>query len=140
MLSFNEQVAQFTKAYPSGVVRADKYGGHLVTIPKFRLRKTGPKRWDRGEVTVHFYLAPGFPGRTPDASFWADPDLGLKGRSLDAPRGADWRPFPETTPGGFKKEGGFGRFFRLHVQAWNPNHDTIYTVAKVIDLRLQRVH
>ena len=31
-----------------------------------------------------------------------------------------------------------GRYFRLHPQDWHVNSDTLYTVAKLIDLRLQR--
>jgi hypothetical protein len=146
MMPWEEQLEQLRKAYPSAVVRSHgdrEWSGHLVTIPHFRLRKTGTRnRWDRDEVTIHFVVPAGFPGAQPD-SFWADPDLKLVGGGgtyrMETPKGADWRVFPEVTPPGWKKEGGFGRFFRLHLQAFNPNHDTIYTFAKVIGLRLQTV-
>ena len=89
---------------------------------------------------MHFCIPPGFPGATPNTSFWCDPDLNVHGydKTMKSPMGADWRPHP-VHPTGVQKDGGFGRYFRLHVQHWNPNHDTLYTVAKVIDLRLQRV-
>ena len=156
-MSWNDQVRQLTQAYPYAVVRSrgvHESSGHLVTIPHFRLRRCGRDRrfmrlttpanaWDRDEVTIHFFTPPGFPGCQPDG-FWADPDLKLangwvNGEDRETPAGADWRVRPDWEPGGWKKEGGFGRYFRLHLQAFNPNHDTIYTFAKVIDLRLQAV-
>lgn len=146
MMQWSDQVQQLTKAYPYAVVRSHgthAASGHLVTIPHFRLRNTSKRnRWDRNEVTIHFAVPPGFPGAQP-SNFWADPDLKLakgwvNGKDYETPLGADWRVHPESTPPGWKKDGGFGRLFRLHLQAFNPNHDTLYTFTKVIDLRLQQ--
>lgn len=119
-----EQQAQALRAVcPNAVVTPLSSGGHLVEIPDYPL----PAGWDRESTTIVFWVPPGYPASQPDC-FWMDPG-NVRLQSGTTPQGtSEANPVPGLGPR--------GTWFSWHVQAWNPNHDSLLTYLNVIKQRL----
>jgi hypothetical protein len=143
--TIDEQVDSLRTKFPD-VAAFDKDGNLLTSLAEhkygwFTLRWTMPLpegKYNMDKVWVAFDVPPGFPAARPE-NFYTDPDLRLS-----------WGGYIRNTSHGVRK--GFGtpkhkwKTFEImpynepvnvqlvhgHVQAWNPNHDTLFTYAMVI--------
>ncbi len=145
MDSFESQLARLQSRYAGATAKALEHGGHLIVIPKMPTRGS---RWAVREIEVRFcalpYAAP--------SHFWAYPDLKIT-QSCHWPHHsfggvATWcvtderdEPFPAGETGRSNPMPGcpgfHGRWFALRPQSWNLNRDSLFTFAKMIEMRLQ---
>lgn len=90
-------------------------GGFLITVTEVNI---GPG-WNRDKATVLFVAPPGYPSAAPDC-FWVEPGA-LRLESGATPNASnDGNPIPgDTVPARFTT------WFSWHVQAWNPNSDSL---------------
>jgi len=106
------------------VVQVLPSGARLIEIRNYTL----PDGWSEKNATLIFVAPAGFPGAQPDC-FWIEP-RGLRLVNGSTPQASnDSNPIPEI--------GQRGTWFSWHVQAWNPNRDSLLTYLRVIDQRLE---
>lgn len=102
-------------------------GGHLITVPGVDI---GPG-WNNERVTVLFLAPPGYPAARPDC-FWVEP-TGLRLASGATPQATnDSNPIV-----GDNLPGRRTTWFSWHLQAWNPNTDSLVTFFNAIMIRLK---
>lgn len=143
-------IEQLRERWPqSHAVASDEsiYAAHLITVPTVML----PDGFKQNVCTVLFVAPDGFPANPP-TNFYTDIEL-----ELDDPHGfpygtSRWSlPFDYEMYGLPWKAGGtvfvpWAKFWpqwdhvmlwHCRLQAWNPNHDGIYTYMKVIEQGLR---
>lgn len=124
MTPLEKQIAEIKVAYPSATATAVSGGAYLIEIPGFSL----PTGWNRTEATILFVAPPGYPGAQPDC-FWVEP-TGLRLANGATPQATnDVNPIPGVS-------GRSTTWFSWHLQAWNPNSDSLMTFLNVIIQRL----
>jgi hypothetical protein len=143
MDSFESQLARLRSRYPGASATAIKHG-HLIVIPQ--MPTIG--NWSTRAIEVRFVALPysGWP-----TNFWAYPDIHVAGSGWPhhsfggigkwwVPDETD-EPFPNGETGRSSPMPGcpgfHGRWFQLRPQSWNPNRDSLFTFAKMIEMRLQ---
>jgi hypothetical protein len=83
--------------------------------------------WSASKVTLIFVAPAGYPFSQPDC-FWVEPGA-LRLKDGSTPQASnDSNPIPEVGPR--------GTWFSWHVQAWNPNRDTLMKFFRLIEERL----
>lgn len=125
MTPLEEQIAALAAMYPgaSGAPIAGA-AATLIQVPNYKL----PKGWNRELVTILFVAPTGFPAAQPDC-FWVEPG-GLRLASGGTPQATnDSNPIPGVGPR--------GTWFSWHLQAWNPNTDSLIRYVNVIHQRLE---
>lgn len=98
-------------------------GTFVVTVPNVKLHSG----WNVETTTVFFVVPVGYPAAKPD-TFWTGP-LNLKNGS--PPQASSQNLVP-----GIPAD---SRWFSWHLQAWNPNSDSLLTYMRMIEKRLEAV-
>ncbi len=123
MTPIEQQTRELQQGHPEARRLPQPSGGHLIEIPNFRM----PPGWNREVVTIVFFAPPGYPAAQPDC-FWVEP-VGVRLANGATPQGTnDTNPVPGVGPR--------GTWFSWHLQAWDPNHDTLARYLNVIKQRL----
>lgn len=123
MTPIEQQAHALKVVWPTAVVTRLSSGAHLVEIPGYPL----PAGWNRACTTIVFWVPPGYPAAQPDC-FWMDPGQVRLQDGRTPQNTSEGNPVPEVGPR--------GTWFSWHVQAWNPNHDSLLTYLNVIKQRL----
>lgn len=137
----NEQFTRLVATYHNATLTLARSGAAKVVIPKMRTQGN----WSTPEVEVRFLVPCGFPFASPQ-HFWAYPELRLvEGHAAGSFGGiAKWLVpderdtlFPDGKTGRSNLMPGFpgyhGTWFSMSPQSWNPNRDSLFTFAKMIE-------
>ena len=139
-------LATLRSKWPQAHYEESRHGAHLIVVPGYVL----PPGYNCTIATVLFVAPCGFPAAQPDHFFThtAPADLLLDPPARELYRHSDgdymgsyMRPKctnPSNTPSGFPQWGGEGwLWWSWHLQAWDPNKDTLMTYMNVIRARLK---
>jgi hypothetical protein len=126
MTPIETQMEELKGVWPAANATRAASGAHLVEVPGYPL----PEGWNSRSVRILFVAPPGYPGAQPDC-FWLEsenrsPVRLAEGKTPHATN--DSNPIPEFGPR--------GTWFSWHLQAWNPNRDSLLTYVHVIEKRL----
>jgi len=119
------QIEDLRRRWPDVRTQDLPSGAILVTIGSISL----PPGWSRVATSIRFLVPTGYPFAAPDC-FWADNDLMLEGGRMPCNAGNN-NIIPESAEPGL--------WFSWHVQAWNPNRDTLSSWMNTIADRLRRL-
>lgn len=121
-------MARLRTKWPQAHSERNRHGHHLIFVPGVVL----PNGWDKTICTVLFLAPPGFPAARPD-HFFTDIEI----------RRSDKRWPMNTNIGNGAWLGQLGwpqwsasMWWSWHLQAWDPNHSSLFTYMKVIQQRL----
>lgn len=115
-----QQVERLREKWPQAHAQLGEHGEHLIVIPSFIL----PSGWSATICTLLFIAPIGYPGAVP-VNFWIDvPDLELNGAQHH------WSRTTGSIPGFASWQNLM--WFKWHLQAWNPNRNSLWTVAHAI--------
>ena len=124
MSILEEQLKRLQEHFPEATLQALPGSQFLVVVPDFKI----PAGWSKSPITIKFLVPTGYPMEKPDC-FWTDHDLRLlRG---DLPRSSGQNPIPHV--------GGAHLWFSWHLEAWNPNADSLLTYVHVIRKRFAEV-
>lgn len=102
-------------------------GGALIRVTQVDL----VEGWNRPKADILFVAPPGYPNAAPDC-FWVEPS-GLRLSNGVTPQNTnDSNPIPGDT-----QTGRSTTWFSWHVQAWNPNKNSLYSYYRLIADRLK---
>jgi hypothetical protein len=115
-----EQIECLRRKWPQAHLQKNEHGQHLVVVPSVKL----PNGCNATICTLLFVAPAGFPGSVPEG-FWVDvPNLEFNGEKLF------WSNYVNPIPG-FPAWRDL-TWFKWHLQAWNPNRDTLLAVVHAI--------
>jgi len=129
--TLDEELAMAATKYPD--IAAHKGFANLFnagTVVEFTLPLSSA--WNKKSTKIGFLLPPGYPSNPPGGpgliGFWSDADLRTS-----------YGAWPNKTALRYVEWNSEERLVHFGtLQAWNPNHDTILTYARTIDLALNR--
>jgi hypothetical protein len=125
MSRFEEDVERLRAVFSESLlVQKLPSGAHLLEIRDYRL-ETG---WSVEKANILFVAPPAYPIAQPDC-FWLEPS-GIRLTDGRTPQNTnDANPIPEVASRPTT-------WFSWHLQAWNPNSDSLLTYFNVIEKRL----
>jgi Prokaryotic E2 family E len=133
-------IARLRTRWPQAHFEPCSSGSNLIIIPGVIL----PEGYDKTICTLLFVVPPGFPGTVP-ADFFTDIDIHLAnralphhtvrwGKTLNAQEGCG--NFPKNQWPQWER----CMWWKMRLQDWRPNRDTLYTYAQTARQRLAYVH
>src|ERR1700722_2610078 len=140
----DDQMVHLRRKYPDAAIVEERSGARILRVPGIRLPAGWTSRivtrratWSNVErsrpaddphrCTILVYVPPGFPSAAP-AHFWTE-------ETIRDESGHD-RPQCSNEQNGIQgSKRRIGTFFRWVLQAWDPNHCSLFTYVKVCEAR-----